>query len=116
MKIKSLLIISVLSLLCISCAHYIDPIETNPIGKTYQGLINFCDMQLPLPEGEWKVVGRGYARDDKFVELFLEKDIGNKPLSIILIKRDSESNSFSGYKPSPYLKRENILMFKVFIP
>jgi len=108
MKSKFLLLISLLTLLTSSCVPYINPIETNPLGKTYQGSVNFRNMVLPLPEGEWKVVGRGYSNDDNYVELCLWKAIGNKPHSVIFIKRDSLSNSFSGYVSSNDLKRENI--------
>lgn len=109
MKGKFFFLIILLTFLISSCVHTINPIETNPLGKTYRDSINFRNMDLPLPEGEWKVIGRGYSNDNNYVELILGKEIGNKLHCLIYIERDSLSNSFSGYIPNKTLKRKNML-------
>ncbi len=109
MRIKLLLVISFLLFICSGCVAQKNFIETNPIDKVYKNSINVLDMELPLPEGEWKVVGRGLGYKSMFTEIFLVKTIGNNPHSIIEINRDSWHNTaHAGYIPNTYLKRENI--------
>ncbi len=108
MKTHFLLVLALLAISISSCVHYVNPIDSNPIGRKYTNSINIRNMELPLPEGEWEVIGRGYADNHNFIEIILEKDIDNKPHSAIYIARDSGSNIFNGYLPSKYLERTNI--------
>lgn len=108
MKRRVLLVISLFTFLFPSCVSYTNPIKENPIGQKYHGSINFRNMEIPLPKGEWTMVGRGYSDDDNYVQIALAKVIGNKPHSIVFMSRDSLKNSFSGYLPSKNLERKDI--------
>ena len=96
-------------LLLSGCVTHIDPTELYPIGKSYQGSVTLRGMVLPLPDGDWQVVGRGYSKNNNYVQLCLEKDTGNTPHSVILITRDTLSNDYVGYKSQKSLERKNIL-------
>lgn len=91
------------------CVKHINPVDLNPTGKKYVGTINVRNMELPLPEGEWEVVGSSFYRGRKYVNIILEKDIENKPDTVIVITRDTLSNSYNGYKSNSDLKRTNML-------
>ena len=109
MKNKTIWVIIMCSFLFLGCIKYISPVDMNPIGTKYIGTINLRGMDLPLPKGEWEVVGRSFYKNHKFVQIILEKDVGNKPDTIISINRDTRNNSYSGYSPSRTLKRTNML-------
>ena len=111
-KIIAFLCFGILTLA--GCLAHVDPIQTNPLGKTYQDILVLRNMTLPLPEGEWNVVGRGYVRDRDFIQLCLEQDKGNKPHKIIVIKTTSidyaisRDRAYTGWNPSKLLKRQNL--------
>ncbi len=109
MKNKCLLLVCLGILILSGCISHIDHIETNPLGKKYQGTVTLRNMVLPLPEGEWEIVGRGYSKNGNYVQLCLERDKGNKPESIIVITRDSLANNYTGYTPHKVLNRRNML-------
>lgn len=90
------------------CVHQINPLESNPIGKSYQGTINLRGMDIPLPEGEWNVVGRSINREGKFVEVILEQDVDNKPIAVVSIIRDTSDNSYKWYTRKE-LERKDML-------
>ncbi len=84
-------------------------VEQNPLEKSYQGEVDLQDMVLPLPEGQWKVVGRGFEDEYKFFTLILEKDIEKRPQVIIIIRKSTLKNASKGYKSSDKLKRTDLL-------
>lgn len=109
MKRKIIFLIALLFILFSGCAHYPNPIKDNPLGKKYQNSVNLRNMELPLPEGEWTVIGRGYTPDHNYVQLILAKNIGNRHHSIVFITTNSGSNMYSGYFPCKELDRTNML-------
>lgn len=110
MKPIFLITTCLVALVASSCATYSDPIDALPLGKTVSGSVELRDMWLPLPDGEWEIVGRGYSKDGNYVQLCLEKNFGNKPHAVIVIMRDSISNNYEkGYKSAKMLERKNIL-------
>lgn len=108
MKNKLYFFVIFLAVFMSGCSQSINLEKSNPIGKLYVGSIDLGDMNLPLPDGEWKIVGRGYSNKNNFFEVYLEKDIGNKPLSIILIRRETLSIKPYGYYADEYLTRDDI--------
>lgn len=83
--------------------------ETNPIGKVYRDSIQVWDRTIPLPEGEWKVIGRGGPDYEHLYDILLFKEFEtNKVHSVLRITVESLTNSSIGYKPHPYLKRKDV--------
>lgn len=109
MKLRAMWAIGLLVMLSSGCVKYISPVDLSPTGKKYVGTISVRNIELPLPEGEWEVVGSSFYRGRKYVQIILEKDLGNKPDTIIVINRDTLSNSYNGYTPSRALKRTDML-------
>ncbi len=107
-KIKLLAIFSFMIFIFSGCVSQQNVIKSNPLGKVYKNSINVRNMELPLPGGEWKIVGRGYAYSYQYVELILEQDIGDKPYRVVSIMRDSSRNTYTGYMADEYLKRTDI--------
>lgn len=107
MKSKFLNLLSLISILFLAggCALPSDPVKENPINKTYQGAINLQNMELPLPEGEWSVIGCSYAFDQKYIEIVL---LNKTNLELIDIIRNSFENNSYEYFPSKYLERDNL--------
>jgi ankyrin repeat protein len=85
-------------------------IKTNPIGKVYSNSIQLSNKIIPLPEGEWKVIGRGATGDANYFEIILLKEsekTGKMPSSII-ITTDSPTNTYHGYTACAYCGRKDV--------
>ncbi len=93
--------------------------ETNPVGKVYRDSIQLWGKFIPLPEGEWKVIGRGapsnagrnmyIAEQNIFFDIVLLKESETKKVhSILLITTESMTNNTPGYTPVEYLKRKDV--------
>lgn len=87
------------------CVTYVSLVDTNPVGKTYLDSILITDIDIPLPKGNWEVMGRGYMRDNNYFEILL---FNTENKDIIFIKRDTLTNTFRGYQPNKYLQRDDI--------
>jgi len=87
--------------------------ETNPVGKVYINSVQLDEKVIPLPEGEWKVIGRGGPSNsfqDPYFEILLLKEFENKKLhSLLAITTESMINSFNGYLRQTYLDRKDVL-------
>jgi len=84
-------------------------IKTNPIGKVYKNSIQLRNKIIPLPVGEWKVIGRGFRTEEKYFELYLLKETKRGEIhSTIVITADTLNNEYTGYKSSKYCKRINV--------
>ena len=84
------------------------------IGKTYSEVFVLEDKSIPLPEGEWKVVGVGAAME-KFSEINLIKETNERRLAgAIIIRSDTSLNDFVGYWENKYVNRPD-LHFKCVI-
>ena len=108
-----LLLLTAFTIFLTGCAMMVPDIkETNPIGKVYSNSIQLWEKNIPLPEGEWKVIGRGgpgNSFNDPYFEILLLKEIGNKKLhSLLAITTESMINSYIGYLPNKSLKREDV--------
>lgn len=86
--------------------------ETNPVGKIYRDSIQLWEKVVPLPEGEWKVIGRGGPSNsfqDPYFEILLLKEFENKKMhGVLAITTESMTNSYTGYWPHNDLKREDV--------
>ena len=92
--------------------------ETNPVGKAYRNSIQVWDRTIPLPEGEWKVIGRGtpsntgdniYFQYPLYSGILLFKEFEtNKVHSVLRITVESMTNSLIGYLPNTYLNRKDV--------
>ena len=105
---KQFIIFTVLTFFLTGC---ITPglIKTNPVGKVYKNSIQLRNKTIPLPEGEWKVIGRGFRTQEKYFELFLLKETKRKEFhSGIIITTDTPMNDYNGYLASKYFKRTNL--------
>ncbi len=94
--------------------------ETNPIGKVYRDSINLWGRNIPLPEGEWKVIGRGspsnmgrniyIAQQEIYFNIILLKESETKKVhSLLYITTESITNDSPGYTPVKYLNRKDVL-------
>lgn len=115
---KSYLLFVIITFLLMSC---IPPgiRETNPVGKVYRDSIQLWGRTIPLPEGEWKVIGRGapskngkniyIAEQDIYFNIILLKESETKKVhSLLYITTESMTNNASGYTPIEYLKRKDV--------
>ena len=94
-------------LLLTSCAT-VNLVETNPVGKVYEGEIQLGKKSIPLPDGKWIVIANGKKND--FFRIYLLKEHENKLFSYITIDVDTPTklDAEYGYVASKYLKRENV--------
>jgi len=94
--------------------------ETNPVGKVYRDSIQLWGKNIPLPEGEWKVIGRGtqgdianktgpFDQQAPYFDIILLKEFETKKVhSIMRITTESMANNSPGYLPNEYLKRKDV--------
>ncbi|MFW5500465.1 MULTISPECIES: hypothetical protein [unclassified Maridesulfovibrio] len=111
MKFRFLFLVSLMLLGAGCVSHTVQ--EAYPVGKIYNDSIEFRGMSVPLPEGDWQVIGRGKADKRNFDELVLTVIKENKPGKALLIARDTAKNKYTGYWPNKYLQRTNILFTEV---
>lgn len=106
MRLKVLISVILLAVLaaCASINVY-DPVTDLPVGKTYQGTVPFNNMEIPLPEGQWTVIGRGATNDSKFYEIYM---FNGKNQDLLHIQRESPINTYQGYVHSRYLARTDM--------
>jgi hypothetical protein len=93
--------------------------EINPVGKVYRDSIQLWGKNIPLPEGEWKVIGRGAPsnagrnmlldQQALFFNIVLLKESETKTAhSFLLISTESMTNNGPGYKPVEYFNRKDV--------
>lgn len=104
MKFK-LLIITMFTFFFVGCAGYVSLLDTYPVGKAYIDSVQMADIDIPLPQGKWEIIGRGYMRENNYFEIVL---FNTKNRDIIFLKRDTLTNTFRGYQPNKYLQRDNV--------
>ncbi|MCP3933558.1 MAG: hypothetical protein GY705_31205 [Bacteroidetes bacterium] len=102
------MIIGVYVLLTIGCITTTPDLElSNPVGTVHKGEITLGTKNIPLPEGEWKVIACGESND--FFKIILLKEHEKKKFSFIHITVDTPvlSRDF-GYVPNENYKRDNL--------
>ncbi|MCP3930460.1 MAG: hypothetical protein GY705_15315 [Bacteroidetes bacterium] len=102
------MVISTYVLLMIGCVTITPDLElSNPVEKVYRGEVSLGTKNIPLPEGEWKVIASGEIND--FFKIYLLKEHENKKFSYIRITVDTPMlHRDSGYAPSEYFNRDNL--------
>ncbi len=110
MRIISLVLVIFLISLFSGCVASQKQTATYPNGKIFKSTANFRDMDLPLPEGEWKVIASGFptSANNNMVQLILLKTKGEKIHSVVHLTRDSMTNTYRGYYHHKTLERTNI--------
>lgn len=91
--------------------------ETNPVGKVYRDSIQLWGRNIPLPEGEWKVIGRGgfsnNLEDEMFFDIMLLKESKTKTVhTFLLISTESMKNLSIGYQSEKFLKDVHHIVVK----
>lgn len=93
--------------------------QNNPVGKIYENRIELHRKYVPLPEGQWKVIGSGnsgdkYGSGDEYFEVHLLKVTEKNEMdTIIFIRSDTPRNTYRGYTANTYPKRTDIHFVKV---
>ena len=92
------------ALLIAGCATTPNLELSNPVGTVYEGEITLGTKNIPLPEGEWKVIASG--EENNFFKIFLLKEYENKKFSYVYIAVDTPMLSRDyGYTPSKFFER-----------
>ncbi|MBU2054186.1 MAG: hypothetical protein KJ936_03220 [Proteobacteria bacterium] len=79
-----------------------------PTGKRYRDVFVLEDKRIPLPEGEWKIVGTGTTDMGKYSEVFLLKETNNhKFAGGVIIVSDTIMNNYVGYIQNTYAERKD---------
>ena len=119
---KYFLLQTILALLLTGCAMT-NLKSTNYVGKVYKNTIQLQGMDIPLPEGEWRVIGSGNIEgkivgaggsqtnnptDDKFQVVLLKTTDLGKVDSLIIIDTDKMGNRLSGYLSYPFFNRTDL--------
>lgn len=88
----------------------------NPIGKTFRDNIQLGNKTIPLPEGEWKVIGRSkeYGDDKYFIVILINEIKDNILHDLVYIKVDTPQNKYTGYKVSKYCQRNDVLYVNAY--
>jgi hypothetical protein len=85
------------------------------VEKEYENDIKVGNKTIPLPEGKWKVVGRGLTSNDSFFIVYLFQEKPDGLFSYLMITTESpfsSSSGFFGYKRDDNFDRTNMLYVK----
>ena len=81
---------------------------TYPLGREYSDTINISNKDIPLPDGNWKIIGSGYAKDDKYFEVKLIKTTDDNQIdSFVNITSETITNNYISYT-NKYCERTDI--------
>jgi len=106
---NNLIFLALLAFLLTSCATPSIK-QNNPIGKVYKDSVQLRNKTIPLLEGEWKVIGRGFSgMNNEYFQLVLIKETERREMhSSIIIATDTLRNSYIGYLPCKYCNRMDV--------
>ena len=112
---SNLLFLTVMAFLLTSCATTPGLKENNPIEKVYNNSIQLRNKTIPLPAGEWKVIGRAtYGDNDAYFRIVLLKVTESKEMEAsIIITTDTWQNEYIGYNRYKPCDRTDILHVEV---
>jgi len=94
--------------------------DSNFVGKVYKGSIQLQSLDIPLPEGEWLVIGSGNkettvtggrsndATDDQFQVVLLKKSDLGQVIGLLFISTDMMGNKLIGYSPGIVFNRTDV--------
>lgn len=105
-----LLLLTAFTIFLTGCAVMTPSLKArNPVGKVYRDSIRLWERTIPLPEGEWKVIGRGGSDYEHYFDILLLKEFETKKVhSLLRISVESMTNNYPGYLPNKYLERKGV--------
>lgn len=102
--------LALLTIIIVAICGCVNPsfIKDNHLGKKYSGSITVENKTVPLPDGEWIVVGRGYGDSYDYGEVLLAQVSARRIAKCIIIRSDASTNSFSGYRAAEDAQRTDL--------
>ena len=119
---KSFLLLTIVAFLFAGCATT-SLKDSNYVGKVYKNTIQLQGMDIPLPEGDWLVIGSGYVEqrivggsegtknsgtNDHFQVVLLNKTERGQVRGLVSISTDMMGNKVSGYFSNKDFNRTDV--------